>query len=385
MNSMTNTTNEDIINEITGIEYEDDDALTLLDDEEMQTSADETDDEDLNSFYLDYSSPSEQKETIDLYTEKTVEVEDEKSVSPTVEMPAVVDDVQSVITTAPPVQSVVQQPVEDNKKTEEGKDLKKSGYQNKLDQLSTNIDAYLNGSLDNRRDEVKVERMEPVVVKAPQVAESRVQSVTPQEQQPVVNQVSQSQQASNAVPVINSTNIDSNLNQLFAKVSNNVRGASDVKRKMEERYQELRKLYDDFEKKKKADYDEINAYKDEVYNKLKIKKEELDDQAKRLKMEQDTLANQKKQFEAEKQRVKEEHKKKEQELFAAFKEREKNIEQVEAGLIKRKEQLDLEKINIANERAKCEQEKKELADNLVKFNQIVDDFTKGVDRFGESN
>ena len=44
MNSKTNTTNQDIINEITGIEYEDDDALTLLDDEEMQSTVQDTDD-----------------------------------------------------------------------------------------------------------------------------------------------------------------------------------------------------------------------------------------------------------------------------------------------------------------------------------------------------
>ena len=52
MDSKTNTTNQDIINEITGIEYEDDDALTLLDDEEMQISTSEIDDEDFHAIHV---------------------------------------------------------------------------------------------------------------------------------------------------------------------------------------------------------------------------------------------------------------------------------------------------------------------------------------------
>ena len=38
MSSKVNTANDDILNEIIGIEYEDDDALTLLDDEEAVTT-----------------------------------------------------------------------------------------------------------------------------------------------------------------------------------------------------------------------------------------------------------------------------------------------------------------------------------------------------------
>lgn len=358
-----NVTSEDIMNEIDGIEFEDDDALTLLDDEEMQSAIQETDDDDLNSFYLDYPD-DEEKVNVNMYTEEINSVK---------EVPVVEEVATPVVA---PVEPIHQAPVVQIK--EEPKEdvipTINNGYQNRLDKLSTNIDAYLNGHLDNRHDEVKVEKMEPVVVPAPQVERRPEPIIQPK---PVVQPIT---------PVSQSTSGDNtNLNQLFNRASDNVRNVTDIKKKMEDKFNELQRLYAEFEKKKKADYDEINAYKDDVYNKLKDKKEELDNQARELKTQQDILANQKKQFEAEKLRIKEETKKKEQELEDAFKEREKNIEQVENGLIRRKEQLDQEKLKISKERAQVEQEKKDLADNLVKFNQLVDDFTKGVDRFGENN
>lgn len=354
-----NTTNEDIMNEINGIEFEDDDALTLLDDEEMHSAIQETDDDDLNSFYLDY--PEEEKVDVDLYTEEIKPVEPSVPVVPVV---PVVEEIQ-------PVKNIEVEQKEEIVPTVNG------GYQNKLDKLSTNIDAYLNGQLDNRHDEVKVEKMESVIVPAPQV-EKKIEPIV--QPKPVVAPVT-----TVANQAVNTTGDDHNLNQLFNRASDNVRNVNDIKKKMEDKFNELQRLYAEFEKKKKADYDEINAYKDDVYNKLKDKKVELDNQARELKSQQDILANQKKQFEAEKTRIKEETKRKEQELEEAFKEREKNIEQVENGLIRRKEQLDQEKLKISKERAQVEQDKKELAENLVKFNQLVDDFTKGVDRFGENN
>lgn len=352
-----NIANEDIMNEINGIEFEDDDALTLLDDEEMHSAIQETDDDDLNSFYLDY--PEDEKVDVDLYTEEIKPVEQPVEMIPADEVPAV-------------------EPVMEEK--EEVAPVINSGYQNKLDKLSTNIDAYLNGQLDNRHDEVKVEKMEPIVVPAPQIERKPEPIIQPK---PVVEPVNATVSTNSPSSSANTDN--SNLNQLFSRASDNVRNVTDIKKKMEDKFNELQRLYAEFEKKKKADLEEINAYKDDVYNKLKDKKVELDNQARELKSQQDILANQKKQFEAEKTRIKEETKRKEQELEDAFKEREKNIEQVENGLIRRKEQLDQEKLKISKERAQVEQDKKELADNLVKFNQLVDDFTKGVDRFGENN
>jgi hypothetical protein len=72
-------------------------------------------------------------------------------------------------------------------------------------------------------------------------------------------------------------------------------------------------------------------------------------------------------------------------LQASYAERVKGLEQIEQGLVKRKEQLDAERLEITKDREKCEIDKKELAENLLKFNRLVDDFTKGVDKFGDNN
>ena len=278
MSSKVNTANDDILNEIIGIEYEDDDALTLLDDEEAVTTVKE-EDEDLASFYAETKEPVQPvKRNVDLYTEQTV-------TKPEVEIKN--ESVPSKVENKTPTLHTTVTPNKDVNASKE------NIYQNKLDQLATNIDAYLNGSLESRKDDVKVEKMNSVVVEAPKVIPKPVSAQPETIKTPGFNQMS----APEVKETVKSTN---NLEQLFAKVSDNVRGASDVKRKMEERYRELQRLYDEFEKKKKADYAEINAYKDEVYNKLKVRKEEIDEQARKLKVEQDILANQKKQFETEK-------------------------------------------------------------------------------------
>jgi DNA-binding ferritin-like protein len=77
--------------------------------------------------------------------------------------------------------------------------------------------------------------------------------------------------------------------------------------------------------------------------------------------------------------------KKEKELQDAYAERVRGLEQIEFGLVKRKEQLDIERFEISKEREKCETDKQELAENLAKFNQLVEDFTSGVDRFSDNN
>ena len=203
-----NTTNEDIINEINGIEFEDDDALTLLDDEEMHSAIQETDDDDLNSFYLDYPDDTE-KVNVDLYTEEVKPI--------------------PVVKETPVVEEKKVEPVQSTLPKEEVIPSINNGYQNKLDRLSTNIDAYLNGQLDNRHDEIKVEKMEPVVVPAPQVEKRPEPVVQPR---PVVAPVA---------PAVNQpvNNSGDNINQLFNRASDNVRNVNDIKKKMEDKFNEL--------------------------------------------------------------------------------------------------------------------------------------------------
>ena len=339
---------DEFLEELTSIEYDDDDALTLLDDEEASSASKvEIEDDDLASFYAD--------------------AYDEKPAKPTVYKE------EPVPAPKAPTPSVV---------VEKSPDLT---YPRRVEQNTASLDNYLNNSMASR-DTVKVEKVTvPPVQPRPVVQPQPVApSVAPKPVAPAPAKVE-----TNRVDV---EARGESLNQLFEKVSNNVRGASnivnknvEIKKKIDERFNELKKLQEEHEKNRQRDYDEINAYKDDVYNKLKEKKAEIEQEMSALQQAQAAFEREKQTFASEKQKSLEELNKKEASLNQSYKDRLKSIEQIEDGLVKRKEQLDNEKKALQREKEQCEKDKKELAENLIRFNQLVDDFTKGVDSVGESN
>ncbi len=350
MNTRTET--DEILNELTSIEFDDDDALTLLDDEEAApVSKNIMEDEDLASFYSDSVETLNSKPKEDVVVEK--------------------------IEAKPVVRKEV--PKVEEKKVEHPKMADK--YQGSMESRA-NLDAYLSGALDAKKEEVKVEKitLPPTPPKEPLV-EEKVEPIEPPKLVPSTIAQKKEEQV----------NIDS-LNQLFEKVSSNVRGASDIvnknaeiKKKIDEKFQELKRLQEEHEKNKENDYAEINAYKEDVYAKLKEKKTEVEEQMAILTQAKASFEKEKENFEKDKEAALLMISKREQDLDKSYHERLQGISQIEDGLVKRKEQLDLERASIQQERAQCDKEKKELADNLLKFNQLVDDFTRGVDRFSDSN
>lgn len=353
------TETDEILNELTSIEIDDDDALTLLDDEEMAPiSKGVIDDEDLASFYSDSIEDLKPKEKkVDLYTEKA---------------PA-----KPVIKKEEPIEEEVEEIIPETPKAST-----KAEKYHRTEEKRASLDAYLNGSLDSKKDEVKVEKIVTAPSKPVETSKepTAVEPASPPKLVP--SMVSQKEEQ---------VDIDS-LNQLFAKVSNNVKGASDIvnknaeiKKRIDEKFSELKKLQEEHEKNKESDYAEINAYKDEVYTKLKEKKAEVEEQMTLLARAKEAFEIEKKAFEKEKEETLAALAKRDQELDKSYQERVQGIAQIEDGLVKRKEQLDIERNKIQQERIQCDKEKKELADNLLKFNQLVDDFTRGVDRFNETN
>lgn len=345
----TRTETDELLNELTSIEFDDDDALTLLDDEESTpVSKNVIEDADLASFYSD---------SVESLTSKAPKEE------------VVVEKVE------PKPVPKKEEPKVEIRKPEPPKAI--DSYQGTVDKR-TSLDAYLNGSLDSKKDEVKVEKI--TLPPTPAVEEVKVEPVEPPKLVPTTIAQKKEEQV----------NIDS-LNQLFEKVSSNVRGASDIvnknaeiKKKIDEKFQELKRLQEEHEKNKENDYAEINAYKDEVYAKLKEKKTEVEEQMAILNQSRAAFEKEKSDFEKDKEAAMAMISKREKEIDKSYQERLQGISQIEDGLVKRKEQLDLERASIQQERAQCDKEKKELADNLLKFNQLVDDFTKGVDRFSEN-
>ncbi len=332
MKNIADVNSDDILTELNNLSYDDDDELKLLDDEDIKpinNSSDEETDDELTDFYMDYEqSKTKRKAKVDLYTEEVKPVKEEES-KPKVE----------VVKVAPapkpePVPTPAPAP-------------------------APNVDNYLN---------------------RPPKEENNVPN-------PLINNAKKEEPPHVSAPNNNHVEIQ-DLNQLFDKVSNNVKGASEIvsrnaeiKRKIDERFEELRRMQQEHEANKKSDYEEINAYKNDVYAKLQDKKAEIERDLLSLRGEQTKLANERKDFETYKNQALANLSALEKELKESYDSRNKNIEQVEMGLVKRKEQLDAERSAIAKERELLEKDRATLANNLLQFNKLVDEFTKGIDNF----
>lgn len=340
MKNIADVNSDDILTELNNLDYIEED-LKLLDDEDIKPINNKVDD-DLEDFYMDYNEKNKKDTNIDLYTEKT----------------KVFDPI-----------------------TVKGENKKEEEVKSQIVEPSkqANVDSYLNRINNNysKIEEIKTSNQPPI----------KNVSSSPIINKPTTN--SQVEVRSSYNQVQSKDNVDvKDLSQLFNKVSNNVKGASEIvnrnaeiKRKIEEKFDEFRRLQQEHETNKKKDYEEINAYKDEVYSKLQQKKADIEKDLIDLRNNQEKLNTERKDFENYKNSTMANLKKLENDLKASYDSRNKNIEQVELGLVKRKEQLDAERALLAKEKEKLEKEREELTNNLIQFNKLVDDFTNGIDKF----
>lgn len=185
---------------------------------------------------------------------------------------------------------------------------------------------------------------------------------------------------------INSTDIKS----LFDKVGVNVKEASDIfkkntemKEKIDSRFEELKKLQLEVEKSKKSQYDEINAYKEEVLSKLTEKKDEIEKRLNKLKTFQSTLEEEKAEFEKYKKQEKEEIARVQKEIQDAYDTRREELSHIEDVLRRQKDSLDEERNKLSLDIIQYESDKNELANNLLKFNEIVASFTNGMEKINK--
>lgn len=359
MKNIADVNSDDILTELNNLDYADDD-LQLLDDEDIRPINSRQTDDDLSDFYMNYDAPKKQPPiqtgTIDPFTERTVNNDR-------------------------PLDKYIEQ---SNKLTSQ---TQSKGHEEVKNQ-SVGVDDYLN------RQTPQPVKKENTVYSQPKSSyvPPRTNPITPKAK---VNTPYSTPPITNKEPSknINQNSINksveiNDLNQLFSKVSNNVKGASEIvnrnaeiKKKIEERFEELRRLQQEHEENKKKDYAEINAYKDDVYGKLQQKKTDIERDLVALRTEQEKFDKEKQSFENYKNNSLADLKKLEKELKDSYESRSKNIEQVELGLVKRKEQLDSERASLAKERESIQKEREELANNLLQFNKLVDDFTNGIDNF----
>lgn len=177
------------------------------------------------------------------------------------------------------------------------------------------------------------------------------------------------------------------IKSLFDRVGINVKEASDVfkrntemKEKIDLRFEELKKLQLDVARKKEEQYAEINAYKEDVLSKLTEKKEEIERRLNKLKEYQVSLEKEKEEFEQYRKKEKEEIEKVQREVQEAYDSRREELNHIEDVLRHQKDLLDEERSQLNLDKIQYESDKNELANNLLKFNEIVDSFTNGIDK-----
>ena len=180
------------------------------------------------------------------------------------------------------------------------------------------------------------------------------------------------------------------INELFERVNVNVKDASDIfkkntdlKQKIDARFEELKKLQSEIENTRKNQVDEINKYKEDVLNKLTEKKEEIEKRLNILKETQSKFEKEKQEFEQYRRQEQENIEKVQKEVQASYDSRREELGHIEDVLRKQKDALDEERNQLSLDRIAYESDKNELANNLLKFNDIVNSFTKGVDEIKE--
>lgn len=231
-----------------------------------------------------------------------------------------------------------------------------------------------NGSMnDNFEYDVVAPTMEPVIEEKT-VEATNIMSDTPIEE---LNKLTEYKEEK-----ISATDIKS----LFNRVGNNVQEASDIfmkntemKEKLDAKFEELKQLQATIENAKKTQYDEINSYKEEVYSKLTEKKNEIEERINKLKEFQDNLEKEKEEFEKYKKEQTDEIEQVQKEVQDAYDTRREELSHIEDVLRKQKDALDEERNQLSLDKIQYEADKNELANNLLKFNQIVDSFTIGME------
>ena len=242
MKNIADVNSDDILSELNNLDY-DDEELKLLDDEDSKKEQNKsTNNPDLTNFYIDYDANQPSKK--ETYEDKSKQNKDNNQVS---------------------------------------------------NQSVSSIDDYLNRKTANNKNTAN---------NYSTINNQKVDS------NPLTNQVKDNHQ-DNKYQTINQPKNPTNtkvgfndLNVLFDRVSNNVKGASqivnrntEIKKKIDERFEELRRLQQEHEANKKSDYEQINAYKDEVYSKLQQKKSDIEKDLIELRNNQEKLEKEKKEFE----------------------------------------------------------------------------------------
>jgi chromosome segregation ATPase len=178
------------------------------------------------------------------------------------------------------------------------------------------------------------------------------------------------------------------INSMFEKATSSVLEAKNIfaknvemKEQIDLKFKELEQAKDELEKTKKADIAKINSYKDSVTTKLREKKNELDEQVNKLKEARQKYEQDKTRFETYKKEEFERVKQLKKEQNQEMEERKKELDSLTDSLKQQRDEIEEERRQLEIDKIKYESDKNELANNLLKFNELVSDFTVNMDKF----
>lgn len=154
----------------------------------------------------------------------------------------------------------------------------------------------------------------------------------------------------------------------------------EMKEKIDAKFQELEDAKKEHERIKQSDIAKINSYKEAVTSKLKDKKAELDAQVLKLKEARSKYEQERTRFETYKKEEFERVKELKRQQRLEMEEKQKELDALTETLKQQKEEVEESKRQLELDRIKYEADKNELANNLLKFNDLVSDFTVNMDK-----
>lgn len=182
------------------------------------------------------------------------------------------------------------------------------------------------------------------------------------------------------------------IENIFERANNNVKEATNIfqknlilKQQLEEKIKKLNIERNNFEKNKELEYEKIKEYKKSAYEKLKQKKLVIEKSIDELRQQQEKLNAEKLSFQEKRKQELEKLKEEKQKNILFMKEKKHQLELLEQDLKSERERLNEEKEQLKLERIQCESDKSELANNLIKFNELVGEFTVGIEKFSDEN
>lgn len=182
------------------------------------------------------------------------------------------------------------------------------------------------------------------------------------------------------------------IENIFARANSNVKEATNIfqknlilKQQLEEKIRKFNIEKEEFEKKKEIEYEKIKEYKKNAYEKLKQKKLVIEKSIDELKQQQEQLNSDKVAFQEKRKQEIEKLKEEKQKNISFMKDKKHQLEELEQELKIEREKLNEEKEQLKLDRIQCESDKSELANNLIKFNELVGEFTIGIEKFSDEN